>query len=349
MILSAAIFAEVYKIEWNGLFGDPFFANIVLVMNRLPDKRFYKVMSLFIKTMILILSFCYIAYKLYQTGRSAYFSSIIEASSSHYVLLAFMLMFLNWGLEALKWQILASPLEKISYRNAVLSVISGVTVSIFTPNRIGEFAGRIFYLQKADKLQATIASMFGSFVQLMVTIIAGLLAYYILQNNYYNFFGEGFISDRYLMLLALVLLLFTGTLYFMYRKRNTLFVKLRRYLQVIGMYPNKTLSSIFWLSVLRYAVFSFQYFLVLQAFNITAGTTILFCLIALTFFVTSAIPTFALTEIAVRGAAASFFFGTISDSAQEIVAASLLLWIINLVVPAVAGSIGVWKLRLFKS
>ena len=90
-------------------------------------------------------------------------------------------MFVNWSLEALKWKLLISPLESISYKTSLKGIFSGITMSIFTPNRVGEFAGRVFFLEKADKIQASIMSLIGSLMQLVITIIAGVLAYYILE------------------------------------------------------------------------------------------------------------------------------------------------------------------------
>ena len=75
-----------------------------------------------------------------------------------------------------------------------------------------------------------------------------------------------------------------------------------------------------------------------------------FILIAITFFITSVIPTFALTEIVVRSAVAVYIFG-ILDPAQPllIASASLLLWIINLAIPALIGSVFIGKLQFFKT
>jgi hypothetical protein len=50
------------------------------------------------------------------------------------------------------------------------------------------------------------------------------------------------------------------------------------------------------------------------------------------------IPTFALTEIGVRGSTAIFFIGLFSTNISGILSASIFLWIINLAVPAIIGS-----------
>lgn len=318
-------------------------------MKSLSHKHFYKGISLFIKAMILAFSFWYIWRKLTDTEESIGLDEILNVPFNASLLLAILLVFLNWGIEAWKWKLLITPLEPMSFLRCLSSILAGVTISIFSPNRMGEFAGRIFFLEKADKLKAAIASMLGSMTQLLVTIIAGLLAYFILQNKY-DFFGENdFTSPLFFPLLIGGIILFILLLVFIYAKRNTLFAKYKSYIEVITNYPAKELNRLLALSILRYLVFSFQYYLILRLFGINAGITILFSLIALTFFVTSAIPTFALTEIAVRGATATFFFGTISNDTAGIIAASMLLWIINLVVPALLGSLFIWKLKFFKT
>ena len=54
------------------------------------------------------------------------------------------MMFLNWLVEALKWRYMISKIENISIMTAYRAVLTGITVSTFTPNRIGEYGGRVF-------------------------------------------------------------------------------------------------------------------------------------------------------------------------------------------------------------
>jgi len=53
--------------------------------------------------------------------------------------LVIILAFLNWGLEAKKWQVLIKNLEPLNYFVALKGVLSGVTLSLNTPNRMGEY------------------------------------------------------------------------------------------------------------------------------------------------------------------------------------------------------------------
>lgn len=313
------------------------------------NKRSYKVISLLIKTIILIFSFCYICKKITEANNTIDFNSLINHPHKIYLVVVCLLMFANWGLEALKWKWLIHPLETISFSRSLKSIFAGVTVSIFTPSRVGEFVGRVFFLEKADKIHASLKSFMGSFMQLFITVIGGVAAYFILQEYYRNYFdSKQFISSDSVFILVFCFVLLIGFIVFAYYKRNNLFIQYKKYIEVFTVYSLSELLIVFSLSLVRYFIFSFQYFLILNFFGVNAGITILLSLIALTFFVTSVIPTFSLTEIAVRGATAVFFFGTISTDSTAIVASSLLLWIINLAIPALIGSFFVLNLKLIK-
>jgi hypothetical protein len=133
---------------------------------------------------------------------------------------------------------------------------------------------------------------------------------------------------------------------FIYRK--SFFLKFKIYIETLLLFSKNDFIKAFGLSVLRYLVFSFQYFLVLKIGGIQSSFSILLALIAITFFVTSAIPTFALSEIAVRGATALYFFHFISNDNVAIISSSVILWIINLALPAIIGLMFIGQLRFIK-
>jgi uncharacterized membrane protein YbhN (UPF0104 family) len=312
------------------------------------NKPFYKVISLFIKSAILFFSFYFIWKRLKDTPVDFDLPVLFAAENSFFTIAIIVFMFLNWSLEAIKWKLLIAPLEKITFSASLKAVFSGVTVSIYTPNRVGEFVGRVFFLEKADKIQATIRSLIGSFIQLFVTILAGILGFFILEKKYFDFFDmPQFFSEDYFFLLLVVLIAVVVIIVFVIIKRKIFYLTIAKYMEIFKRYTLKELNAVFCLSIIRYIVFSFQYYFALRLFGISGGPVVLFSLIALTFLVTSAIPTFALTEIAVRAGVAVCFFGMISSANSSILAASLFLWIINLAVPALFGSPFIWQLRFF--
>ena len=313
--------------------------------------RFYKVISLFIKATVLVASFYYILHKLINSPSLLLLNSIqFSSKSSLCLVLAGILVLCNWGLEARKWQLLISPFEKISWIHSFQSILAGITISIFTPNRVGEFTGRIFFLRKADKVAASLRSVFGSFVQLMVTIMVGCICIVFYTQKKYNVHTplQSFLDpDKKWSLIILVLLLFIALLAIF---RLPYFLNWKQHIQSFFKIPRIHFFQSLFLSVIRYWVFTTQFFLIVIAFGIEIEYSSAFVLIAITFLITAVIPTFALTEIVVRSAVAVTVFGAIDKAQPEVVAAaSFLLWIINLAIPAFIGSLFIGKLQFFKA
>lgn len=279
-----------------------------------------------------------------------HFETRFHEANKMYILIVVLLMFINWGVESLKWQYLIRSLEKISFQNSLIAVFSGVTVSIFMPNRVGEFAGRIFYLEKADKVSATLKNFLGSLIQLSVTLIAGVIAIY--TGTLHGVFDlNDLISSRndyWLLLIGVLLLLLIG-LILLRKFKHRLSGKVRYYLDVFNDMSFAEGLYVFALSSLRYAVFLIQYYLLLVAFGIEINFWLAAGLIALNFFIQSFIPSFALTEVFTRGATAVYLFAGFTSDSAAILAVSFLLWLINLALPAIIGAVFVGRMKFFKT
>jgi hypothetical protein len=150
------------------------------------NKNISKGISLFIKTIVFIFSVYYIVSKIEDARGIVNVGELLQKSNTFYFILALCLVPVNWGLEAVKWKYLIKKTEPISFSIALKSVLSGVSISIFTPNRVGEFAGKVFYLKTAEKVKATVASFIGSSLQLLVTILTGVLAAIVYYNAHKN-------------------------------------------------------------------------------------------------------------------------------------------------------------------
>ena len=65
-------------------------------------------------------------------------------------------------------------------------------------------------------------------------------------------------------------------------------------------------------------------------------------------FVISIIPTIAITEIGVRGPVAIFLFGLLSANTIGILSATFVMWVINLLLPALIGTAFIFTLKFFR-
>ena len=62
-----------------------------------------------------------------------------------------LLSVLNRYFEILKWQNLAQHIHKISVSESTKQVLAALTAGLFTPNGVGEYAGKAFFFSKNRK------------------------------------------------------------------------------------------------------------------------------------------------------------------------------------------------------
>jgi hypothetical protein len=272
--------------------------------------------------------------------------------------LLLVLMILNWGLEARKWQLLASKVQPISYWSAYKAILSGQAFAFNTINRSGDFIGRILYLEDGNRLRAVGLSLIGSMSQILVTFCIGFISLLILRftllDNQAKLPGLSvFWLDALLIVLVPGILLF-GVLYFnvalfiKWIERIPFVNKYKFFLEKMENLHNKDLTRILLLSLLRYVVFVVQYMLLLKIFGVDASWQILLCLVSVLFMLMAMIPTIALAELGIRGKLSLELFGLVTTQQLSILAASAGIWVVNLIVPAILGTVFLLGLRLFK-
>lgn len=284
---------------------------------------------------------------------------IINQIQQHYITLVMivLMMFLNWFLEALKWQFLISKIEQISIIRSIRAIFSGITVSAFTPNRVGEYGGRVFCLEKADRIQAVLITVIGSMAQLVTTIFFGCMGLLFLPKYSPEFsymlnnieFGYSILIFLLLLLKILIVFLFLNTSLFSSILSKIQFLrKYEKYNEVFSFYNTGELVKVLGYSFARYAVFTTQFIILLQLFEVNIAYLDAIVLTMVMLFIISIIPTIAITEIGVRGSVAIFLFGLLSTNYPGIFSATFIMWIINLVLPALIGTAFIFTLKFFR-
>jgi uncharacterized membrane protein YbhN (UPF0104 family) len=268
-----------------------------------------------------------------------------------FLVIACILVIVNWSLETSKWKLMINKIEDVTWFKAFKAVISGITISIFTPNRVGEFAARIFYLQSNHRIRGILISIIGSISQLCVTIVVGsfCFTYFLTQHSQLDTIENALIVVLPFIVSVLMILFY----YNMDLLRSMLFKinrgrKLRFYMNVFTFYSGRQLTRVLGLSVLRFMVFSAQYYLLFLFFDIHVSIPESLMLSSAIFFVLAIIPTIALAELGVRGAVAIYFLGSYTDNELSILASSYSLWCINLALPALLGLVFLPQLNFFK-
>jgi hypothetical protein len=104
------------------------------------------------------------------------------------------------------------------------------------------------------------------------------------------------------------------------------------------------------LSFVRYIVFVIQYSLVFPVFNVSLGFSQVWGGMGVVFLIMAVVPTFTfLTELGLRWGASIQVLELFTSNTIGIFAASFTIWLINLVIPALIGSLLIVSIKLFKS
>ncbi len=329
-----------------------------------------KTYNLIIRIAIILATYYFIYKQIFEHKKLEYvgqsFNELI--SSPHVTFLlswTFILMIVNWGIESLKWQFLINKIEDISYLKSFEAVLSGISVSIFTPNRIGEWFGRVFIMKKANPWKGVFITMIGSFSQLLITLIVGSISLVFYVPIYFK--DSGFYSNYLLYGLILLVCVIIFTLILLFLNITSLpvfisriikkrFVHFNEYLSVISDYSTMELLTVLLLSFLRYCIFALQFYILLMMFSVEVPLLHGLMIISLVFFIMTAIPTVTLAELGVRGSVSLYFvglyfekFASLTDRINiGIVSSTSTLWLINLAIPAILGTLFVYRLNFFR-
>jgi uncharacterized membrane protein YbhN (UPF0104 family) len=285
-----------------------------------------------------------------------YFTAhLYDTSKLWMFIVSLILTFFNWGLETTKWRLLILKIENISFGRAFKAILSGVTVSVFTPNRIGEYAGRVVYINNADRIKAALITVISSLSQLTITLLVGALALLFYLSKYYgDVIGDlsMYIGVQlYIVFFVLILLVFINTsiITVVLSKVKFLAERFKKYIEVFSYYKQSELLMTLFLSLARYLVFSIQYFLLLKFFDVEISLTESLILIPVYFIALTAIPTITLAELGVREVVAITVFSVVSNNEIGMVSTSFVIWLINLAIPALIGVVFVLRARIFKN
>lgn len=261
----------------------------------------------------------------------------------------------------MKWQVLISHIQKISFLTAFKAILSGLSVSVAmnTPNGSGEYIGRILYIKQGNRLRAITLTFVGSISQLIVTMFFGTIGLLLLRDNFYHatnetihlslFVIDGIAYGSIAITIVLIAIYFELSWLVKLLERIPFVAKYSFFIQKLEDFKWQELLKVLLISILRYSVFIIQYLLLLQLFNVDISTITAVWLITIMFLALAIVPTIALAELGVRGKISIFLFGAFSANTVGIVFTASAIWLINLVLPALAGSLFVIGIKFFRN
>ncbi len=272
--------------------------------------------------------------------------------------LVIALMFINWGIEAAKWKLLVNHMQQISFITAFKSVLAGCSVTMLTPNRIGEYGGRMLFVQSQHRIKAISLTITGSISQLLVTMVMGCLGLCFLRFFSHSnsnalpvlphFWGDVLIY--FSIACTLLLFLFYIRLGWLVRLLEKLpaLNKVVKHITVLDEFNGRQLLQLMGLSALRYLVFVLQYVLLLQIMQVGIHWSVSFWLITVFYLVMAVAPTIGFLELPIRVKASLQIMQLFSTNTLGIQTAALAIWLVNLVLPAIVGSVLILGIKIVK-
>lgn len=249
------------------------------------------------------------------------------------LILVLLLMPINWYLEVLKWITLTKNIEKQEILSASKGVLSGITSSLFTPNRIGEFIGKISYLKKENQLTGTSLSFLGSYFQLLVTITFGFISILFSWKN--NLLP---IPDLIIVLVIIITILAYSIIFSSNKIIRFVSKKHADIGNTISTLKKVQKTKAVFYSIARFFVFTTQFYLLLILFGLKISALEAALTISSIYFITSIIPSITFAELGIREITSIELLQHIDNNIIAIIYASFTLWCINLLIPSIIGS-----------
>ena len=252
-----------------------------------------------------------------------------------------LMMFLNWLLEIVKWRYLSRRLEPLSLWKATKSVFCGLTWAIFTPNRIGEYGGRVLLLKPENRAPGAVAMGVGLFAQLVLTSVFGALSIAWFVMTFMDVpapvnFGIWLIAAIYALSF---LVLYFNVSWVDYLVGKVKFLRrIKPHFSVLEEFTTRELRHVLFLSTCRFVIFTSQYVILMLVILPDLPFVSMVLMIFILFFIQSAVPSLDIFDFSVRSFVASNLYAYITTQEIAVMAIVSCVWFVNLIFPAIIGS-----------
>lgn len=261
--------------------------------------------------------------------------------------LGFMLILLpfNWAIETMKWLPLMRHVEKMSFLKAYKAVLAGVTFSLFTPNRMGEYGGRVLFVQPENAVKGIFINIVGGLVQQYVMLSFGFFGFMYFLKTFWQIEAIAWNALLYVGILVIIIFFFM----FIYIEKfisifgNIGFLRRQKWIvkniKIVREFSRPEIYTLFFWSIMRYLTYCTQYYFLLRFFGINVDLLRGAACIATIYYLQGAIPLPPAMSLLARGEIALKIWGMFHQNEIAILATTFVLWIINVVLPAFVGLI----------
>jgi hypothetical protein len=313
------------------------------------------------------LLFLWLAWSIYQqvqnqsdlTQSWKFIQSALYGPSSYKIAIVGILMLINLGLEAKKWQLQVGGIEQLGFFQSYRAVLAGQAMGLNTINRIGEPAARAAFLQEGNKIRGVMLSLVGGMAQTIATFGMGTIFLLYMRFQILDeqrqiaglsiFWLDGLIYVITMAISLFTLAYFRISVLIQLIERIPFVHKYKFFLEKLEDFHWKELVQLLLLSLLRYLVVLTQYYFLMQVFDVNIFWVDAFSLVGVMFLVLGIVPSIAFVELGFRGKVSVLLLGMMSTNTVGIIATIAGIWLINLILPAIAGTLFILGVRIFRN
>jgi hypothetical protein len=287
--------------------------------------------------LLIVTGALYYIYQQLQGDKSLNWNIVSDYLSLKSIIILVVFSIVNWVLEIFKWQNLVSYFKKITFLESAKQSLGSLTASIFTPNRIGEYGAKALYFSKENSKKIIFLNFISNTSQMAITCLFGVLGFVISNFQFH-------VSIIYYLIAIVALVGFI----LLIRNVEIYGLSIQKLITKLKDFPKNIMLSNFQLSVLRYLVFSHQFYFLLVLFNCEISYPLALSTIFTMYLLASIVPSIHLMDVAIKGSVAVYLFGQIGIESWKIITITSLMWLFNLVIPVIIGSGFVLKFKPVK-
>ncbi|MEZ4779742.1 MAG: hypothetical protein R2786_10210 [Flavobacteriaceae bacterium] len=296
-----------------------------------------------LKVFILVIAFAFMHRKFsdLNTASWAVIWETLQLKNLPFFLLFLGLATSNWLFEIKKWQVITSVIKKISFSEATRQSLAALTVSLATPNRIGDYGAKAMYFNKEERKKIVFLNFIANGFQFLITFFMGMMGVW----KIFPYLENQISIPTWIGFFCVVIVICIMS--YIFRKKEW-FIKglsIDHIWQAYKKLPSLITWKTLFFASLRYSLFSTLFYLLLQFYGAESSfletIPFIFCM----YLLVSIIPTFLVVDIIVRGSIAIGLL-TILKIPETIIAATVFsMWLLNFLLPATIGSYYVLKFK----
>ncbi len=283
---------------------------------------------LLIKILIVVGAFYFIYNELVNNDKLDWNKFLVVFKKNQSVLGIVFILYLSFQnrfLEILKWQNLVSTFKIISVSEATKQVLAALTAGIFTPNGVGEYAGKALYYEKSKASEIVFLNLVCNGIQLILSVVFGIIGLW--------FLGFGIQVLEILGLIFIVLAILISI-----KKIKIKGYSINDFILKINEIPKTIHRKNILMAIARYLTFSHQTYFLFLAFDVHLPYFSMMATIATVYFLASSLPNFQFLDFAVKGSIGIYFYSLLVVNDWIVIFVTTLMWFLNIVIPIAIGS-----------